>query len=434
MTKLHRHIGLVALTLYGVGDILGSGIYGLVGKAAGQMGNFVWLAFLFSFFMALMTGLSYAALGSRHPKAAGSSWIVFKAFHSPMIAFVIGLATLCSGLTSMATASRVFAGYFSALVPVIPENFAIALFALAVGGIVFVGIKESMWANVVCTTIELCGLLIVVIAGMSYVGDVDLLDVSSIPNGGLLTPTLVLSGAVLTFFSFIGFEDILNVSEEVKNPERTVPMGLLLALVIASCIYMLVSIVAVSVVPAAELGASNKPLVEVVTRAWPWFPPQLFSVIAMFAVANTALLNFIMGSRLLYGLAKIGLLPKVLAKVHGKTRTPSVATFVVGGILLVLAYIGEVTTLARATSVFILIVFLAMHASLIRFQYRDKNRHAWHIPYIIPILGIIGAVAMLSQVEKGDAAIAGTMLALIFALYWIRRPTAEQIEKVERSS
>ncbi len=434
MTKLHRHIGLVALTLYGVGDILGSGIYGLVGKAAGQMGNFVWLAFLVSFVMAAMTGLTYAALGSRYPKAAGSSWIVWKAFRWPIVAFVIGLATLSSGLTSMATASRVFAGYFSGLMPIVPENVAIAIFALSVGAIVFVGIKESMWANAICTVIELTGLLIVIVAGLPYIGQADLLDVSSIPSGAALTTSLVLSGAVLTFFSFIGFEDILNVSEEVKNPEKTVPRGLLLALLIASGIYMLVSIVAVSVVPAARLGASSKPLVDVVTTAWPWFPPQLFSVIAMFAVANTALLNFVMGSRLLYGLAKLGLLPKVLSKLHGKTRTPSVAVFTVGGILLVLAYIGEVTTLARATSVFILIVFLAMHAALIHFQWNEKRRHSWHMPYIVPVIGIVGAIAMLSHVQAGDWAIAGTMLVVILGLFFAYRPTVEQIEKMEKLS
>lgn len=431
MTKLHRHIGLVALTLYGVGDILGSGIYGLVGKAAGQMGNLVWLAFLFSFFMALMTGLSYAALGSRYPKAAGSSWIVWKAFHSPLVAFVVGLATLCSGLTSMATASRVFAGYFSGLIPFVPEPVAIAGFALAIGSIVFIGIKESLWANAICTGVELSGLIIVIVAGLPYLGQTNLLDVSTIPNGGSLTSGLVVSGAVLTFFSFIGFEDILNVSEEVKNPERTIPIGLLLSLLIASAIYILVSLVAVSVVPAAELGASSKPLIDVVVRAWPWFPPQMFSVIAMFAVANTALLNFVMGSRLLYGLAKLGLLPKILGKVHGKTHTPSVATLTVGAILLVLAYIGEVTTLARSTSVFILIVFLAMHASLLQFQRHDKKRHKWHIPTIVPLLGMIGAIAMLLHVKLSDVYIAGTMLGVIVVLYFLRRPTIEQIEKFE---
>jgi len=431
MTKLQRHIGLVALTLYGVGDILGSGIYGLVGKAAGQMGNFVWLAFLFSFVMALVTALAYAALGSRHPKAAGSSLVVWSAFRNPLFAFTVGLATLCSGLTSMAAASRVFAGYFHGLVPMIPEQLGVGLFASAVAIIVFVGIGVSMWANIVCTAVELTGLLIIIAAGIPFLGSVNLADVSSIPSGAL-TPSLILSGAVLTFFSFVGFEDVLNVGEEVKNPERTLPLALIMALLIASTIYFLVAAIAVSVVPAAQLGQSSQPLVEVIKTAWPWFPAKVFNVIALFAVANTALLNFIMGSRLLYGLGKLGLAPKILAKVHGKTRTPAVAILAVYGILLVLAYTGDVSQLARATSIFILLVFTGMHASLIKFQRTEKRRHKWHMPYIVPAVGILGAVAMLAHVNLDDVKIAGSMLGVILLLYLVHRPTVAQIEKFER--
>ena len=430
MTKLQRHIGLVALVLYGVGDILGSGIYGLIGKAAAQLGNFVWLAFLVSFLVALCTGLCYAALGSRHPKAAGSSLIVWHAFRNPLIAFVVGLATLCSGLTSMAAASRVFAGYLEGLLPVIPQNLGIFLFAVIVGVIVFIGIGVSIWANTVCTAVELTGLLLIIIAGAPYLGSVSLTDISSIPSGAL-TPGLVLSGAVLTFFSFVGFEDILNVGEEVKDPERTLPLGLVLALLIASTIYFLVAAVAVSVIPAAQLGQSKQPLVDVIVTAWPWFPAPVFSVIAMFAVANTALLNFIMGSRLLYGLGKLGLAPKILSTVHARTKTPYVAVVVVGAILLLLAYLGDVSQLARATSIFILVVFIFMHAALIRFQWREKKRHRWHIPLIVPLLGMGGAGAMLAFVNLADFAIAGTMLAIILILYFIHRPTVEQIEKFE---
>jgi amino acid transporter len=430
VTKLQRQIGLVALTLYGVGDILGSGVYGLIGKAAGQMGNFVWLAFLFSFLVALMTGLSYAALGSRYPKAAGSSLIVWHAFRSPLFAFVVGLATLCSGLTSMAAASRVFAGYFSGMLPFIPENGAVFMFACAVAFIVFIGIGVSIWVNAVCTAVELTGLLIIIIAGLPYLGTVNLADVSSIPSGSL-TPSLVLSGAVLTFFSFVGFEDILNVGEEVKDAERTLPRALVYSLLIASTIYFLVAAVAVSVVPAAQLGASSQPLVEVIKTAWPWFPIHIFSLIAMFAVANTALLNFIMGSRLLYGLGKLGLAPEFLSHVHKKTKTPMNAVLVVLTILLILAFTAEVSQLARATSILILLVFIGMHASLIRFQLKEKKRHKWHLPWAVPVIGILGAGAMLAHVNLGDVAIAGTMIGVILLLYFIRRPTVAQIEKFE---
>ncbi len=431
MNQLERRVGLVALTLYGIGDILGSGIYGLVGKAAAQMGNFVWLAFLASFFVAMTTGLTYAALSSRYPKAAGSSWIVWKAFRSPILAFVIGLATLCSGLTSMATASRVFSGYFSSMVPVVSQNLAIFLFIAMVVYVVHLGIKHSLMLNAVFTLVEVTGLVLVIIAGLPYLGTVDLLDVSSIPSGQL-SVGLVLSGAVLTFYSFVGFEDMINVGEEVKDAERTMPIALVLALVVASFVYIMVSVVAVSVLSPAQLGESKQPLVDVIHAAWPWFPPQLFSVIAMFAVANTALLNFIMGSRLLYGLGKLGLAPQALAKVHQARKTPTVSILFLGALLLILAYIGEITTLARSTSIFILLVFLAMNVSLIYFQREEKIRKRWTVPMVIPIAASLGAIGMLLNIDLADAAIAGTMLLVIVGLYFIRRPTIEQIENIEK--
>lgn len=434
MSKLQRNIGLFALTLYGVGDILGSGIYGLIGKAAGQLGNFVWLAFLVSFVVALLTGLCYAALGSRFPQAAGSSFVIWKAFHSPFLAFITGLATLASGLTSMATAARVFAGYFNGLFPVVPEAAAIFLFCATLSLIVWIGIRESMWANALMTLIEVSGLLFVILAGLPYLGRVNLVDLSSIPSGASLSPSLVLSGAVLTFYSFIGFEDLLNVSEEVVDPERNVPRGLMLSMLIASLIYILVSVTAISVVPGPELAASKQPLVEVIARAWPWFPKQIFSFIALFAVSNTALLNFIMGSRLVYGLGKLGLLPKVFARVHARTRTPHISIVLVGSIFLTLAYLGDISSLARSTSLFILIVFMAMSASLLRFQQLENQRgqkRPWHLPQWIPLLSVVGTVTLLIHAQWDDFKIAGSMLLLMIVLFLIKRPTVSQIERFE---
>lgn len=431
MTKLQRHIGLVSLTLYGVGDILGSGIYGLVGKAAGQLGNFVWLAFLVSFLVALTTGISYAALGARYPRAAGSSFIIWKAFRSPFLAFVAGLATLASGLTSMAAAANIFAGYFTGMLPVVPMWLGILGFCCLLTGIVLKGIKESIWANTVCTLIEVSGLVLVIAAGLPYLGEVNLADVQSIPGGAGLSSTLILSGAVLTFYSFVGFEDLLNVSEEVVQPKRNVPLGLMLALLIASSIYMLVAVVAVSVIPAAQLGESKQPLVDVIATSWPWFPTKIFSVIALFAVSNTALLNFIMGSRLLYGLGNLGLIPKFFSRVHGRTRTPYVAILATAAIFLILAYVGDVSSLARATSLFVLSVFMLMCASLFWFQRLEKRRRRWRIPQIVPLLGVAFTATMMSHAQLEDVKIAGTLFALIVILYLIKRPTVAQIERFE---
>lgn len=432
---LQRHIGLFALTLYGVGDILGAGVYGLVGKAAGQMGNAVWLAFLASMVAAGLTGLSYASLGSRYPKAGGAAYVTHRGFRKGWLAYIVGLAALASGLTSMATATRVFSGYFQGMVGALPIEIYIIGFALFLSFIIYRGIRESMWMNAVCTTIELSGLAIVIIFGISYVGGdgVDYLNATTLANPtGDITLSLILTGAVLTFFSFVGFEDILNVAEEVKEPRRTLPLGLIFAVIISSIIYMTVSIVAVSVIPADQLAQSKQPLVDVVAKAAPWFPTSLFSIIAMFAVTNTALLNFVMGSRLVYGMANQGLLPKVLAKIHPKRHTPYVAGAVLLVIFLGLALSGDISSLAKATAVLLLSCFTLVNIALVILQRRKSEpRGEFEIPSIIPILGAIICVAFILHAERPELTTAGIILAVIIALYFVMRPKEESIAKLE---
>jgi amino acid transporter len=404
-----------------VGDILGAGIYGLVGKAAGQMGNAVWLAFVISVIAAGLTGLTYASLGSRYPKAAGASYITGRAFRKNWLAYGVGLAVLSSGLVSMATATRIFSGYFQGLVGEgIPFTLIMIGFALTLAGIVFWGIRESMWVNAVCTLIELSGLVIIIVFGVSFIGSVDYFDATSATNlTGEIGPSILLSGAVLTFYSFVGFEDILNVSEEIKDPEKTLPLGLLIAVAITSVMYVVISLVAVSVIPAGELSQSQEPLVDVVRKIAPWFPPSVYSVIAMFAVANTALLNFIMGSRLIYGMAQQNLLPKFLSRVHSARKTPHVAVFAVFAILLVLALSGDVSTLAKATSVLLLSCFMLMNVSLIILKRRKSEPPGkFEIPLIIPILGAITCAFMLFHAQAPELTIAGVILAVIGVLYF----------------
>lgn len=428
--KLERHIGLIALTLYGVGDILGAGIYGLVGKAAGQMGNAAWLAFVIIVIAAGLTGLTYASLGSRYPKAAGASYITGLAFQKNWIAYVVGLAVFASGLVSMATATRIFSGYFQGLVGEGIPFIAIMIgFALVLAGIVFWGIRESMWVNAVCTLIELSGLVIIIVFGARFIGSVNYFDATSATNlTGEIRPSLLLSGAVLTFYSFVGFEDILNVAEEVKEPEKTLPLGLITAIALTSMIYVIISLVAVSVISAGELSQSQEPLVDVVRKIAPWFPSPVYSVIAMFAVANTALLNFIMGSRLIYGMAQQNLLPRFLSRVHSARKTPHVAVFAVFAILLVLALSGNVSALAKATSVLLLSCFLLMNISLIILKRRkDEPPGKFEIPLIIPVLGAITCAFMLFHAEGPELKIAGAILVVIGVLYFLFRPRRANI-------
>ncbi|RZA07014.1 MAG: amino acid permease [Proteobacteria bacterium] len=438
--KLERHIGLIALTLYGVGDILGAGIYGLVGKAAGLLGNGVWLAFLVGFSVALLSGLTYASLCSRYPRAAGSSYVVLKAFGSGFGAFVVGLTALFSGLTSMAAASRIFGNYFHGLAPWLPPEIGAVVFLTLIALILWRGIRESIVANSILTLCEVGGLLIVIGVGASFLGSVDYTNFVTPENpAGTLSGPLLLSATVLVFYSFVGFEDIINVGEEVKEPHRTLPRGLIFALLIASAIYFLVSLVAISVVPAAELAASSQPLVEVVARAAPWFPRSIFSVISLLAVSNTALLNFLMGSRLLYGLARLRVLPKFLDHVSAKRKTPTRAILLVYFIALALCLTGEVSTLARATSLLLLLVFITMNLSLLKIKFAERNQGVssspkdpayFRVPAIVPALGFAGCLVLLFFGKAQEWLTAGILLAVIIGLYGIVRPKHEAITRM----
>lgn len=430
--QLVRRISLISLIFYGIGDILGAGIYGLVGKAAGIMGNGVWLAFLISALAAIFTGLTYASLGSRYPRAAGIAYILKKSFRSNFLAYVFGIMVLCSGLVSMATASRAFSGYLSGMFPFLSLNMGILVFMALLTLIVLKGIKESMWANIVCTVIELSGLVLVIAVGISFLGDVPLLDFTSEKNPTpQLQMPLMLTGAILTFYSFMGFEDIMNVAEEVENPQRNLPIGIIVAVLVSSVIYMLISVIAVSVIPSQELAKSTQPLVDVVAKAAPWFPSKLFSIISMFAIANTALLNFIMGSRLVYGMSREKLLPKVLGYVSTKTRTPVTAIFVCIFVVLFMAFTGEIAILAKSSSLLLLTGFFMMNISLIILKRRkEEEKGRFEIPYFIPVLGASLAILLIFSATFEEAKRAMGVFVVSCVLYFVLRPKAEAIDKM----
>jgi len=423
-------MGLGALIIYGVGDMLGSGIYALIGKAAGVMGNAVWLAFLASMIAALLTGLSYASLGSRHPRAAGVAFIAQRAFGQPFLSYLLGLAVVASGLTSMAAQSRAFSGYFLGLLGIDaarsgPAIAVILGFIAVLTFINFWGMRESTWLNLLCTSVEVCGLFFVIAVGARFWGgEMNYLETPTAAAGvGAITFPLVLSGAVLTFYSFVGFEDMLNVTEEVKDPRRNFPIAVLTALAITTVIYMAVSLTAVSVVPHAELAVSGQPLVEVVKRAAPWFPSGAFSFIALFAITNTALLNYIMGSRLVYGLARQGLVPRQLGAVHPRRRTPHIAIFTLLVIVLILAISGNVAQLASATSVLLLGVFIVVNAALIVLKRRSEEpRGSFEVPIAVPTLGILTCAVILWHAKPAALLTALALVGGIALLYLLIRP------------
>ena len=431
---LARHIGLAALVVYGIGDMVGAGIYGTIGVAAGKMGNAVWLSFLISMAAAMFTGLSYACLSSRYPRAAGAAYVSQRAFNWTFLSYLVGLAVACSGLTSMAAGSRVFATNLSPLIGGTPIWMIFLGFIAILTAINLRGIRECVWVNVVCTTVEVGGLLFILGVSIPYFGSVNYLEVP--PNVGTITFPLLMTGAVLTFYAFVGFEDLLNLSEEVKDPQRTMPWGILLAVSITAVLYVLVSIAAVSVVPYGQLADASKgaPFAQITMVTSPWMPPITFTAITLFAVANTALMNFIMGSRLVYGMSKQGLLPTWLGGVHASRRTPHRAILVLAGIVAVLAFVGDVSDLASATSLLLLLVFGLMNAALIVLKLkRSEEKGHFEVPIFVPVIGLVICTALVvtrlaSAASAGWTApvIALALLAGITVLYFVMRPRVEE--------
>ena len=461
-------MGLFSLVVYGVGDMVGSGIYGTVGNAAAQMGNAVWLAFAVSMVAAVLTGLSYACIASRYPRAAGAAYVTQRAFKFSFLSYLIGLMVTASGLTSMATSTNVFTKTMLGLTTADPAAamkdwpwFAIAFSFLGLLTFVnFWGIRQSMWTNIVCTFVEVGGLLFILAIGMRFWGSVHYLETPSATfddDGRMLDHglgvSMVLAGSVLTFFSFIGFEDMLNVSEEVKEPRTTMPRGIVLALMVATLLYIGVAVTVVSVIPHQQFANPEmSPLARVTSRAAPWLWPRTFDFVTLFAVSNTVLINYIMSSRLLYGMARQGLMPKLLGRIHASRHTPHIAILTLLIVVLILAVSGgedAVTQLAQATTLLLLCSFMVVNASLIVLKRRPgEPAGGFEVPIVVPAFGILVSAAMIGAklysgiaefglTDKGIRApmIAGIIVAGITALYFVIRPSnlsEDSLAKIEQ--
>ncbi|MBA4131807.1 MAG: amino acid transporter [Hyphomicrobium sp.] len=414
--------------------MLGSGIYALVGKAAGVVGNAVWLSFVAALCAALLTALSYASLGSRYPRAGGASYVTDRAFGWPILSFAVGLALVCSGMTSVATQSRVFASNLASVTGMtsIPVEALALGFLLITAGIVFRGIRESMWVNVMCTVVEAAGLLIVIAVSFSYWGSVDYFETPASTLDGS-TALLILQGSILTFFAFIGFEDTYNVAEEVKNPETTIPIALVTAMLLATVLYIAVAISAVSVVPYQELSAAPAPLAAVMEKAAPAFPAVVLVAITMFAVANTALVNYVTASRMLYGMSNQGLLPPAVARVHPTRQTPHIAILILFALLTPLMLSANVSELAAATVLLLLFTFAIVNAALFVLKRRPGEQEGrFEIPTWVPALGcLLCIVLIVVRVASSDIKaplIAGALIAGILGLYWLLARQKEALQ------
>ncbi|AYD01202.1 APC family permease [Neorhizobium sp. NCHU2750] len=427
--ELKRVMGPGLLLLFIVGDILGTGIYALTGQVASEVGGVVWLPFLIAFIVALLTACSYLELVTKYPQAAGAALYTHKAFGIHFVTFLVAFAVMSSGITSASTASRAFAANFSTSLGLDLGAWGVPLIAVGfialVAAINFRGVGESVRLNVLLTVVELTGLLIIIGIGMWAIfggqGDVSRAWTFATPEGtGTFWP--VVAATTLAFFAMVGFEDSVNMAEECKEPSRIFPKVLLGGLALTGLIYILVAISAITLVPASELGEGETPLLKVIQTGAPNFPIGIFAVITMFAVANSALINMMMASRLIYGMSRQGVLPEVLGRVHSGRRTPYVAivfTSLLAVALIVFA--GGVKALGGTTALLLLCVFAVVNVAVLVLR-KDKVAHRhFRTPTILPILGAVTCTFLAGPWTGRDPvqyAIAGALIVLGTVLWF----------------
>jgi len=413
MIELKRHMGLFHTTMYGIGLILGAGIYVLIGEAAGIAGNAVWLSFIFGVIAAVFAGLSYAELASMYPKAAAEYVFVKNAFRSNFLAFIIGWLTLFTSIIAAATVALGFGGYIAAIF-----DYPIIISAILLIGILsfvnFFGIRESSWTNIVFTIIEAAGLALIIYIGFTFT-TAEPINYFENPFG--------ISGIslafVLIFFAFIGFEDIVNIAEETKNPKKVLPRAIILSISITAIIYILVSLSAIRVLSWQELGSSLAPLADVAERALGSTGQLTMSLIALFATANTVLIILLAGSRILYGMAVQRSLPLLLGKVHFKTKTPWVAVLVIMLISTIFVFIENIVTVANITVFAIVITFAMVNLSVILLRYREPTlERPFRTPINIgkfPILSLFGVIISAYMIAQFNAYVISVGVGIVAA-------------------
>ncbi len=390
---LRRSLSLPLVTFYGLGTTIGAGIYVLLGEVVQAAGLYAPVSFLLSCAIAGFSAFSFAELATRFPKSAGEAVYINEGFKSRHFAILIGLMVVMAGAVSSATIVSGSVGYLREFVDIASWP-AILVILAGLGLIAIWGITESVTVAAVGTAVEIGGLLMVVWGGQNQLGDL----ASQLPT---LIPPLdgniwlgIVSGSVLAFYAFLGFEDIVNVVEETRDPERNMPRAIIATLLVTAVLYTLLSVVAVLGLPVAALGESEAPL-ALLYRETTGASSGLIAGIAIFSILNGALIQMIMGARVLYGMAAQGWLPAVLARVGERTQTPVTATLCIVVIVTVFALWLPLGELARITSLLALLIFTAANLSLLLIKRRLGHvGSGFSIPVWVPAIGMVASISL----------------------------------------
>lgn len=434
-SPLRQAVSGKMLFVFILGDVLGAGIYALVGEIAGEVGGAIWLPMLVALLMALLTAASYAELVTKYPRAGGAAVFAQRAYKKPLVSFLVGFSMLAAGVTSAAGLALAFSGDYLGVFLDVPAVPAAVVFLLLVGLLNARGITESLRANLAMTVVEVSGLvLIVALAGLVLSrGDGTPSRVLEFTDA--TTPTLaVLGAALLAFYSFVGFETSANIAEEVEDVRRVYPRALLGAVTVAGVVYVLVGLAVSTVVPADTLAQSTGPLLEVVDAADAGIPPWVFGLVALVAVANGALLTMIMASRLTFGMARDGLLPGALAKVLPGRRTPWAAIVATTVVAMVLCSTGSVAALAETVVLLLLFVFISTNVAVLVLRSDRADSSHFRTPTALPVLALITCAVLLTQQSAATWLRAGLLLAVGVALYFVGNLLTDKTDTDQRSA
>lgn len=408
-----RSLGLTHVTASGVGVIIGAGIYILIGPATQRAGGLVWVSMLLASVLCALTAFSYMELTSMFPKAGSEHEFARQVFPN-WVSFTTGWGMAVALVVAAAAVSLGFARYLHEFVN-INEHFASILLLLLVGALSITGMQHARWLVVALSVIQVGGLLGVVIVGAHHIGDVSL--TSGHGFGG------VLSGASIIFFAYIGFDEVITLAEETKDPHRTVPRALMLALAISTVLYVLVAIVAVSVLGATGLALSTHPLTDVMRESIGGASVKIIGAVALATTANTTLLASTAAARMIYSMGDTGVISSRWAAVH-KKRTPRAATYAVAFAACILSLLGGLEILAEATNALVYLMFLIVNIVVIILRQRQpETPRPFRVSFaiglipVVPCLGIIATLALSLQLEMRPLLVAVGLLFAGLALY-----------------
>jgi len=420
----HKHaqlkptLGAVQLTFYSVGVIVGAGVYSVIGAASAIAHDGLWFSFVIGAFIAFLTGLSYAEMATAFPAAGAEYSYVRRAFpKAEWMSFVVAIAILIGASATASTVAVAFGGYLREFVD-LPPTVSALLLLVGCTLLNVVGLRESSWANILFTSIEVAGLLLVIFAGLTK-GDV---------KADLWAPLQqsAFEAAAVLFFVYLGFEEIANLSEEVRHPARDIPRAIFLSISVTTILYVLVALAVLAVASPAELAGSAAPLAVVMQHAWPQVGP-LMSAIALFATANTVLITLIASSRLLFSMARDGIIHEAFAMLTKERQTPAVAAYLSLVAAAVLVPLGSLATLAAISSFAALLAFLAVNVTLVVLRFRAPDHHR---PFRVPLrfgrmpllpLAAIGCIGLLlTHFEAGIYAAGAVTLILAVIGYGLR--------------